>query len=88
MGVALALILLVLIALWLTRGRSPPPATQQAESQRIVVLPFENLGPAEDEYFADGMTEEITCRLASVPALQVISRTTAIQFKSHRPALS
>ena len=30
----------------------------------IVVLPFENLGAPEDEYFADGMTEEITSRLA------------------------
>ncbi len=30
----------------------------------VVVLPFENLGPPEDEYFAAGMTEEITSRLA------------------------
>jgi TolB-like protein/Flp pilus assembly protein TadD len=44
---------------------------------RIVVLPFENLGPPEDEYFAAGMTEEITSRLAAVSGLQVISRTSA-----------
>jgi serine/threonine-protein kinase len=44
---------------------------------RIVVLPFENLGPAEDAYFGEGMTEEITARLASVNGVQVISRTSA-----------
>jgi len=44
---------------------------------RIVVLPFENLGAAEDAYFAEGMTEEITARLASVSGIQVISRTSA-----------
>jgi TolB-like protein len=31
---------------------------------RIAVLPFENIGAAEDQYFADGMTEELTSRLA------------------------
>jgi len=47
---------------------------------RIVVLPFENLGPADHDYFADGMTEEITARIASVKGLQVISRTSAVQY--------
>jgi len=47
----------------------------------IVVLPFENLGPAEHTYFADGMTEEITSRLAAYPELGVISRTSAYQYK-------
>jgi non-specific serine/threonine protein kinase len=47
---------------------------------RIVVLPFENLGPPADAYFADGMTEEITARLAAVGGLQVISRKSAVQY--------
>jgi TolB-like protein/tetratricopeptide (TPR) repeat protein len=47
---------------------------------RIVVLPFENLGDAEDAFFAEGMTEEITARLASVGGVQVISRTSARQY--------
>ncbi len=47
---------------------------------RIVVLPFENLGPADDAYFAEGVTEEITSRMAMVGGLQVISRTTARRF--------
>ena len=44
------------------------------------MLPFENLGPPEDKYFADGITEEITSRLASVHELGVISRKTAVQY--------
>lgn len=48
--------------------------------QRIVVLPFENLGAPDDAYFAAGMTEEITSRLASVSGLGVISRTSAVQY--------
>lgn len=48
---------------------------------KIVVLPFENLGSAEEEYFADGVTEEITSRLAEIPELGVISRTSALQYK-------
>ncbi|HUL71128.1 MAG TPA: protein kinase [Gemmatimonadales bacterium] len=59
--------------LW-QRGGSAGP-------QRLVVLPFENLGAPEDEYFADGITEEITSRLATVPAILVTSRTTAKQYK-------
>jgi TolB-like protein/Flp pilus assembly protein TadD len=50
------------------------------ERKMIVVLPFENLGPPEDEYFAAGMTEEITSRLAVVSGLGVISRTSAFQY--------
>ena len=47
---------------------------------RIVVLPFDNLGPTDDAYFADGVTEEITGRLAMVSGLQVVSRTTARRY--------
>jgi TolB-like protein/predicted Zn-dependent protease len=45
------------------------------------VLPFENLGPPEDEYFADGITDEITARLASISQLEVIGRSSATQYK-------
>jgi len=47
----------------------------------IVVLPFENLGPREDEYFATGITDAITARLAGLSGLGVISRQSAIQYK-------
>ncbi|MCH7716715.1 MAG: tetratricopeptide repeat protein, partial [Gemmatimonadetes bacterium] len=48
---------------------------------RIVVLPLENLSASEEQYFADGMTEEITSRLAGISGLRIISRQTAIQYK-------
>jgi len=51
------------------------------ERNMLVVLPFENLGDPEDEYFADGITEEITSRLAALQGLGIISRTSAIQYK-------
>ncbi len=53
-----------------------------ADRKKLVVLPFANLGRADEEYFADGLTEEITSRLAAVQGLGVISRTSAIQYKS------
>jgi len=57
--------------------------TSSNDSDRIMlaVLPFENMGAAEDEYFADGMTEEITARLAAVHNLGVIARTSTMQYK-------
>lgn len=48
----------------------------------IAVKPFENLGSPEDEYFADGITDEITSRLASISGLGVISRTSAMIYKN------
>jgi TolB-like protein/Tfp pilus assembly protein PilF/tRNA A-37 threonylcarbamoyl transferase component Bud32 len=51
------------------------------ETPRIAVLPFDNLGAPEDGYFADGITEEITSRLAMIPTLGVISRTSAEQYR-------
>jgi serine/threonine-protein kinase len=58
--------------------RQEPDTT---EAPRIAVLPFDNLGAAEDGYFADGITEEITSRLAMIPTLGVISRTSAEQYR-------
>jgi TolB-like protein/Flp pilus assembly protein TadD len=52
------------------------------------VLPLENLSrdPAE-EYFADGMTEELTTQLAQISALRVISRTSVMQYKDSKKSL-
>jgi len=63
--------------LYFGRGRPGP----SAENKRLVVLPFENLGAPEDEYFADGITDEITARIASISRLEVIGRSSAIQYK-------
>lgn len=55
---------------------------QTAPQPSIAVLPFANLsGEATDEYFSDGLTEEITNVLAQIPGLKVIARTSAFSFK-------
>ena len=45
------------------------------------MLPFENLGAAEDEYFADGVTDEVRGKLAALPGLQVIARSSSGEYK-------
>ena len=69
------------------QGNVPATAAQPGKVPKIVVLPFENLGEPDDQYFADGMTEEITSRLAALRGLGVISRTSALQYKDARPPI-
>jgi serine/threonine protein kinase/Flp pilus assembly protein TadD len=65
----------------LSRFLGPSEERSIPEKKMLVVLPFENLGSAEHEYFADGITDEITARLASIGGLGVIARTSAVQYK-------
>ena len=52
------------------------------DEKRIAVLPFANMSPdSADEYFADGMTEELIDRLAQVKSLKVIARTSVMSYK-------
>ncbi|MGH7580494.1 MAG: protein kinase domain-containing protein [Gemmatimonadales bacterium] len=53
----------------------------------IVVLPFENLGPPSDAYFAEGLTDEITSRIGQNSGLAVISRASALQYSRRRTSL-
>jgi len=51
----------------------------------IAVLPFVNMsGDAENEYFSDGISEEILNVLARVPELSVAARTSSFQFKGEK----
>ncbi len=56
------------------------PTLPASKEIRLVVLPFENLGSTEDEYFAAGITDAITARLAVIRGLGVISRQSAMQY--------
>jgi TolB-like protein len=50
----------------------------------VAVLPFENLGGADDEYFSDGITDEVRGKLSSVPGLQVTARSSSSEYKRTR----
>jgi len=86
---AAAILGLVAIVLTFVAWRVLTPSSQTAPAAmlKIVVLPFENLGQPDDEYFTDGMTDEITTRLAAMKGLAVISRASAMQYKDARPPL-
>jgi TolB-like protein/predicted Ser/Thr protein kinase len=81
-------ILLAVVAIWYFGYRDKEPATAGADDRiRLAVLPFDNLGDPEDEYFADGMTEEIIGKLAGLSGLGVISRTSSMRYKGTNKSL-
>lgn len=55
--------------------------------ESLIVLPFQNLSDASEDFVADGLTELLTLRLASLQGIRVISRTTAMQFKASRSSI-
>ncbi|MHC4807904.1 MAG: tetratricopeptide repeat protein, partial [Planctomycetota bacterium] len=75
---AVIIIVVSTITVWFISSKQTQPASKEI---RLAVLPFENLGPVEDEYFAAGITDAITARLAGIHGLGVISRQSAIQYK-------
>jgi TolB-like protein/DNA-binding winged helix-turn-helix (wHTH) protein/Tfp pilus assembly protein PilF len=77
-GAGLAVLLLLAVIAWLLRSRESAPGRIRS----IAVLPLDNLsGDSNQEYFADGMTDEVITDLAQIHALRVISRTSVMQFK-------
>jgi len=70
-----------LVAPVTARSASPAPA-ETAVIDSIVVMPFVNMSSdAENEYFADGITEEIINALAQIENLHVVARSSAFSFK-------
>ena len=82
---ALALLLSVpILSVWLLRSRGSAPTGIRS----LAVLPLENLsGDAGQNYFADGMTDELITDLAQISALRVISRTSVMAYKGARKPL-
>jgi TolB-like protein/Flp pilus assembly protein TadD len=81
-GVKFPTIVYKILLPWETKRRLQEPIGRNNPS--IAVLPFANMSPdPNDEYFADGMTEEIISSLSKLNELDVISRTSVMQYKKN-----
>ena len=89
----IGVLLLAVIIYGVVKWRSPggqiaqQPSANARTIRSIAVLPLDNFsGDPNQEYFADGMTDELTTDLASISALRVISRSSVMQYQGpHRP---
>ncbi len=76
-GAGIAVVALAILAYLFLQPKPAPPG-----GQSIAVLPFVDMSPQKDqEYFCDGMTEELINRLSKIQALRVPARTSAFFFK-------
>jgi TolB-like protein/DNA-binding winged helix-turn-helix (wHTH) protein/Tfp pilus assembly protein PilF len=79
-----AVLSLLILSVWLFRSGDRPPTGIRS----LAVLPLDNLsGDASQNYFADGMTDELITDLAQISALRVISRTSVMVYKGARKPL-
>ena len=79
--IAAAAAIVVVATLGWMAIRSGSPTAAGGDRPSIAVLPFENIGAPENEYFADGITEEMISRLAEISGLRVIARTSTLRYK-------
>jgi eukaryotic-like serine/threonine-protein kinase len=90
-GIAATLVAIGFGAFLFVRGRSrglSAPGDGGASVKALAVLPLANLsGDPKQDYFADGMTEELTDRLAQLGGLRVISRTSIMSLKGTRKSV-
>lgn len=86
---ATAMLVVIGVAIMLVmRGKTPPTAPVLVEIHSLAVLPLKNLSKDPDEqYFADGMTEELITRVASLEGVRVISRTSVMRYKETTKSL-
>jgi len=77
--VAAGVVVLIVAGIYLFYPKSGP---KPAISKSVAVLPFKNLSDSkEDEYFSDGITDDIIAQLSKITDLKVISRTSVMQYK-------
>jgi TolB-like protein len=87
-GILVAIIAAVAYVGFVGRHLPPPFGSRSGPIRSIAVLPLANLSgdPAQD-YFADGMTEELITQLAPIDSLKVISRTSVMHYKGTKMTL-
>jgi serine/threonine-protein kinase len=79
-GSALLVVALAALVLWFSaRGEG---AGDAAAPTRLAVLPFQNVGDAEDEYFADGVADAVRGKLSALPGIEVIASSSSDQYRS------
>src|ERR1700693_3691050 len=80
---ALALLVLLGAVFFLFMRKPPQPVVAAIADKSIAVLPFENLSEEkQNEFFADGVQDQILTDLSQIADLKVISRTSVMQYKS------
>lgn len=87
--IGFSVLLLAILGLAVIRWRyhSPANASPGNPIRSLAVLPLENLSGDAQDYFADGMTDELITDLAQIGALRVISRTSVMPYKGARKSL-
>ena len=87
-SVAVFLVAAAILLFLQNRAKFGFDTTQTKQITSIVVLPMENLsGDPNQDYFADGMTDELIANLARISSLRIISRTTAMEYKGTHQSL-
>ncbi len=76
-GIAAIVIIAAASIFYFLFNKNENPTVTTPGKEMIVVMPFENLGSQDDKYFADGITDEITSKLASIGNIGVISTSSA-----------
>jgi len=84
---SLALLAIFVFAIVRWRSYSTENAVPSNPIRSLAVLPLENLSGDAQDYFADGMTDELITDLAQIAALRVISRTSVMPYKGARKPL-
>jgi TolB-like protein/tetratricopeptide (TPR) repeat protein len=83
-SVGILAVISILIILWFI-----PPSINNDNKKSIAVLPFRNMSEKiENEYFSDGITEDIIAHLSKIKNLKVVSRTSIMQYKNSDKSLT
>jgi TolB-like protein/DNA-binding winged helix-turn-helix (wHTH) protein/Flp pilus assembly protein TadD len=85
LGISVPVLLLLILTAWTIHSRN----RTSLRIRSLAVLPLESLsGDASQDYFADGMTDELITDLGQISALRVISRTSVMPYKGARKPLA